>query len=280
MRSVTCLSLSIAIKSTRVPLPMRWLLSTPGWAQPVSTRPCLQFAQEFPTVDVYRGRKQAASYLDDLTDGVSNREVLLEEMVMLWLANLNPAFARYDDLFAHDTLKQGSAYQDIIDRLIVFFDAQPPFKDDLPLIALLRAPALTHPDSLDAQLQFIEERWLSGVPALRNYVVRALNSRDFIKEEQRSLAAFFSAGFQGMGAPQFSDADIREAVRAGGQGAARASARVSLADYSAGDVEYEAYTLDRDWMPRLVLMAKNAYVWLDQLQRIQPRYHAAGSDPG
>ncbi len=228
----------------------------------------LQFAQEFPTVEVYRGRKQAADYLDDLSDGVSNREVLLEELIMLWLANMNPAFARYDDLFAHDTLKQGSAYQDIIDRLVVFFDAQPPFKDDLPLIALLRAPALTHPDSLDAQLQFIEERWLSGVPALRNYGVRALNSRDFIKEEQRSLAAFFSAGFQGMDAPQFSEADIREAVRAGGQGAAAGAAgRVSLADYSAGDVEYEGYTPDRAWMPRLVLMAKNAYVWLDHLSR-------------
>ena len=220
----------------------------------------LQFAQEFPTVDVYRSRKQAASYLDDLTDGVSNRAVLLEELIMLWLANMNPAFARYDDLFAHDTLKRDSAYQDIIDRLVFFFDAQPPFKDDLPLIALLRAPALRHPDSLDAQLQFIEERWLRGVPALRNYRVRALNSRDFIKEEQRSLAAYFSAGFQGMGTPHFSDAEIREAVRA-------SASVVSLADYSAGDVEYEAYTTDRAWMPRLVLMAKNAYVWLDQLSK-------------
>lgn len=32
-------------------------------------------------------------------------------------------------------------------------------------------------------------------------------------------------------------------------------------------IEYEAFTPDTDWMPRLVLLAKNTYVWLDQLSR-------------
>jgi glycosidase len=34
-----------------------------------------------------------------------------------------------------------------------------------------------------------------------------------------------------------------------------------------GESEYERYSTDRDWMPRLVLIAKNSYVWLEQLSR-------------
>ena len=38
-------------------------------------------------------------------------------------------------------------------------------------------------------------------------------------------------------------------------------------DFAGLEADPERYTEDRDWMPRLVLMAKNAYIWLDQLSR-------------
>ena len=38
--------------------------------------------------------------------------------------------------------------------------------------------------------------------------------------------------------------------------------------------EIERFSPDRDWMPRLVLMAKNSYVWLDQLSE---KYQTARS---
>jgi len=34
-----------------------------------------------------------------------------------------------------------------------------------------------------------------------------------------------------------------------------------------GAEEAENFSADREWMPRLVLIAKNAYVWLDQLSK-------------
>ena len=37
--------------------------------------------------------------------------------------------------------------------------------------------------------------------------------------------------------------------------------------FSGLESDPENYTQDREWMPRLVLLAKNAYVWLDQLSR-------------
>ncbi len=36
------------------------------------------------------------------------------------------------------------------------------------------------------------------------------------------------------------------------------------------DEEYADFTVDLDWMPRTVLLAKSTYVWLEQLSR---RYH-------
>ena len=36
------------------------------------------------------------------------------------------------------------------------------------------------------------------------------------------------------------------------------------------DLENERFSPDRDWMPSLVMMAKNSYVWLDQLSK---KYH-------
>ena len=38
-------------------------------------------------------------------------------------------------------------------------------------------------------------------------------------------------------------------------------------DFAGLELELERFSLDRDWMPRLVLMAKHTYVWLAQLSR-------------
>jgi hypothetical protein len=43
--------------------------------------------------------------------------------------------------------------------------------------------------------------------------------------------------------------------------------RSELLKISGKDAEIEAFSQDRDWMPRLVLIAKNTYVWLDQLSK-------------
>jgi glycosidase len=225
----------------------------------------LHFAGEFPAVDVYRERQTVDEYMAGATDGVPNREVVLEEMLMLWLANANPAFGRYEELFSDATLQERTVYRAAVARLTAHFAARPPFLGGQDLVAVLRAPALAHPDSLVEQLAYIEKNYLSGtgVPGMKRYLVRARTSRDFVQEEARSLAAWFSAGggFGGYGAPEFSADDIRRAVgSAGGYGADAAAA-------AGRDAEYEAYTPDRAWMPRLVLIAKNVYVWLAQLSK-------------
>ncbi len=209
-----------------------------------------QFAEAFPPPAVYRGEQTALEYLS--THSVD----ALEEQLMLWLENNNPAFTRFVELFDDAVLKENAAYAQVIAALQEFFDRQPAFgPDNQTLIEMLRAPALTAPDSLEGQLQFIQQRWAPYFgEAFARVMTQLLTGLDLIKEDQKAALSF---GWVGDGNPQSfvpSIEDLRTGnVMPGGQ-----------------DItihEYEAYTPDREWMPRLVLMAKNTYVWLDQLSR-------------
>ena len=92
------------------------------------------------------------------------------------------------------------------------------------------------PNSLPGQLEYIRERW--GIPA-KTFLQRILKGLDIFKEEEKLT-------FLGPGKAQvyrYKDTGL--------------------------ELEYEAeeFSPDREWMPRLVLMAKNIYVWLDQLSK-------------
>ena len=59
----------------------------------------LAFVEQFPNVAVYQGKQTAAEWLNGTTEGLSNREAAIEELMLLWLANINPAFAPFRELF-------------------------------------------------------------------------------------------------------------------------------------------------------------------------------------
>ncbi len=209
----------------------------------------LQFAREFPSVEVYRGGMDAATFLDSVTDGVPHRQIVLEEMLMLWLENRNPAFAPFRELFDDTALEKFTAYKSLLSSLYVFFDTQPRFgPDEQNLIDLLRAPALAAPDSLEAQLEFIRTRWFA---LIGEHLHRLLSSLDLIKEETK----LFFAGPGEAHVPTFKPG-------------ATVDARARFADaYGEAYPEYERFSRDLEWMPRLVLIAKSTYVWLDQLSQ-------------
>ena len=50
------------------------------------------FVQEFPNAAIYRGEANLDQWLQGSTDGLAHREAVLEELMLLWLANQNPAF--------------------------------------------------------------------------------------------------------------------------------------------------------------------------------------------
>jgi glycosidase len=214
------------------------------------------FVTDFPSSAAYRGDLSATEYLGGATDGIPNREIALEELLMLWLANSNPAFAPFGELFDDRNLEDGSAYVAAIRGLEAYFRTQPPFgPDDADLITLLRRPAMEAGGSLQEQLAWIRDRW--GFIAER-YGDRLVISLDVIKEDERAVWMRFHAT-QG-GRPADSD------------GAAESAALHGFDTAWAGNYpEIERFSEDLDWMPRTVLIAKSTYVWLDQLSRAYGR---------
>jgi prepilin-type processing-associated H-X9-DG protein len=81
-----------------------------------------KFAHQFPPLSVYLGELTVDEYMSaysTLADGsrVNNRQLLLEELIMLWLANMNPAFTPFLELFDDIELEERSAYTPIMGSL-------------------------------------------------------------------------------------------------------------------------------------------------------------------
>jgi glycosidase len=192
-----------------------------------------RFADEFPPLVVYRQEVALEDYMEGETAGVPHRQIVLEEMVMLWLANRNPAFSPFLELFDDTALDRETAYPQVVAALHEFFETQPGFgPDDENLVDMLRRPAVAVPHSLSGQLEYIRERWAY---LLGRYVYRLLSSLDLIREEEKAI-------FLGPGPSR-------------------------VYEFAGLELDPERFSPDREWMPRLVLLARNTYVWLDQLSK-------------
>jgi glycosidase len=205
-------------------------------------RTLARFCDEFPPLPVYGGDQKTAGWLADYTDGIPNAEIALEELMMLWLANANPAFITFEELFDDGSLGEKSHYDEVVEGLQKFFGGEQGFgPDGQSLIAFLRAPALAEPGSLAAQLRWIRTRW--GL-VLTPFLDRLIVTLDVLHEEEVALWMRMhpSPGPTGTAAP-------------------------GLGSLGGLENEYEKFSQDRDWMPRVVLLAKNSYVWLDQLSK-------------
>ncbi len=169
------------------------------------------------------------------------RPARLEELILVRVANENPALGPLRELVDDRPLERVTRYRDAIAGLeVAFADGPRMGPNGLSLIELLRAPARHSPTSLAGQLRYIREHW-AGIlgDALAALMARMDLALGVIAEEERALH-----------------------LRFGGGGPARAQApKLGSAD------EPEAFSSDSAWMPRVVLIAKSTYVWLDQLSR-------------
>ncbi len=206
----------------------------------------VRFTDAFPPRAVYYGDVSAADYLAGDTGGRSHRVNALEEMLLVHVTNRNPALERYAELFSDGALRAERPYVQALERLTRFLGRQPAFGPAEggaeTLVDLLMAPARASPYSLEGQLRFILDKW--GFLLGEGFITRLLRSMDFIRED---------------------------VIRRKGPGGFQPEAHVP--SYSGIDyTEYERYSPDREWMPRLVLLARNTYVWLEQLSRKHGRW--------
>jgi glycosidase len=214
------------------------------------------FVEQFPTVDVYRKEKTPAEWLAGESDGIANRAVAFEEMMLLWLANANPAFKPFSELFADQSLAAVTRYQHITAGLRDFFSTRPPLgAKKLNLIDMLRAPALASPDSLSGQLAYIIEHWADLIGDALSKLLLAI---DVLKEEDIAIWMRFH--------PSDATAGRRRNLPW------NEDKRGEVPSYVGATEETERFSKDQEWMPTTVLMAKSTYVWLEQLSRYYGRH--------
>ena len=233
----------------------------------------LAFVEQFPGISVYRGELSAAQWLGGSTSGVPNRQIAFEEMLLLWLANGNPAFKPFRILFGDHELKLQTAYGNVTTHLPNFFLTRPPISPGVgSLLDALRAPMLASPDSLTGQLEFIRENWSQY---LGDDLRRVLLAIDVLREEEVAIWMRFhppgpdrhrhappGRGGEGFIGDEFVGFDSEFDI--GPDGVRR---RRYAAGYQAPLNEYEAFSKDQAWMPTVVLIAKSTYVWLEQLSQ-------------
>ncbi len=198
----------------------------------------LTFVKEFPGSTVIKGKESPKEFLNSFnTNGISFKEIILEEMLLLHLANINPAFEPFQEFFDDSPLRKKSKYSDLINGCISkmssisSMDVGPSSKG-MSLYDLLRAPALEHPNSLTDQLKFIMEHW--GV-IISDFNLRMLKAFDSISEENKS-------SYSGPG-------------------------QTHTQTYEHIEEDIENFSMDKHWMPNVMLIAKSTMVWLDQLSK-------------
>ena len=217
----------------------------------------LDFVERFPGTAVYNGEHTAAEWLDGSTDGMTHRAAALEEIMMLWLANQNRAFAPFRELFDDRSLAAATSYNALIAGLPAYFETKPRIgPDNLTLVELLFSvvdleDAGEVSDLLSAQLGRLRLRWGFAVGDLLR---RLLLAGDILKEEEVALWLQYHPG--GAGRPH---------------GPGFQAGRGEVPNFTTAQVEYERFSPDQDWMPRTVLIAKSTYVWLHQLSRTYGR---------
>lgn len=192
------------------------------------------FVDSFPPVQVFREEVSAGDWLRAGPESELRSNGVVEELLLVRIAGRNPALRPYSETFDDSELKTDPAFHGVVTAIEgLLEDESGPELGGRSLLDVLEEPMRVAPDSLGDQLRFVLQRWGDVIGPLAGWVLTGL---DLLAEEEKP---FFPPG-KGPVAPP---------------------------DYSNLDAEYEAYSADREWMPSVVMLAKNAFVWLEQLSR-------------
>lgn len=195
------------------------------------------FLDLFPTPPVELSRESIDLLLKRLQREGQLKDLLLE-MILLYVQSLNPALKAAYDLFLNEEkeLERTGHYR----QQLMTFDQALPLEEDVfgarpqSLLARLFEP-IKKGKNLRQQLEVLLELWAEILPE---------------KILQRIKTAFVQLEREGMIHDFPGEPDLPP-----------------LDPASYGDDEYADFTVDLDWMPRTVLLAKSTYVWLVQLSR-------------
>ena len=189
------------------------------------------YAKNFPSPALEESKPTSTKRFTEDMRGFFIHQVLLQNPALMAAAK---PFVSPDELVYPKGIK---ALSSILSSYV---------KDDLrngkpnteDIFTMLQLPARLYPNSLEEQIRYILREWKQFLPP--DFLTLLEISLDYIHEEEKDR---------------------------GGTGGG-AGAPTHVIDYSESDInEYEAFSDDSNWMPRVVMMAKCTLVWLDQLSK-------------
>ncbi len=203
----------------------------------------------------------AANATGQTSDGDHNpshpdHRLAMAQLAVMALALRNPALDGLNKILGLNSLSDDpgisrllAAVPDQLARITI------PRDDSMSAWDVLWAPITGHLHDLDQQLLSIHEQWSPWIGDLGETCALAAGA---LREEQR---------------PRFDGPGETAAFQAPSVAAPNESAQNSEHDKAAasaqhiGDVEVENFTEDQQWMPQVIMLAKNTYVWLHQLSQ-------------
>lgn len=186
----------------------------------------------------------ATEYLQGQSRSVPNIHIVVEELLVHILALNNPAFEKYSMVFKEVFHKAIEASDDLLNSVEKWSaTARGIGSKNTNIIELLMEPMRSAPNSIEAQLTFVRSNWSNY---LGSHLMDLLRGLDQFEEENR---------FRGFGPGE-----------------------TQVPSYSGELDQGEYYSADSDWMPRVVMIARNSLVWLDQLSKKYERHIKTLSD--
>jgi len=186
-----------------------------------------------PTDSFKSSRTEIKEYLKSESHSVSNTEILVEELLVHILALNNPAFEKYNLVFKEEFHPELKTPDTLLEAIQSWSTTSTGFgSKQQNILDLLLEPMLAAPDSIEGQLEYIRSNWTSY---LGSHLLDLLRGLDQLEEESR---------FRGAGPGES-----------------------QVPSYSGDLLDGEFYSDDSEWMPRVVMIARNTLVWLDQLSK-------------
>lgn len=165
---------------------------------------------------------------------IISEEDVFSEILLLLTDNQNPAISlgSLHNITSFNDIEDGGFLAPYAVNISNSLSKIPlPWDTNEDLGSFLNAPVKNSPKSLSGQLKYILDTWQTYISYSKRFLFRSL---DFLKEEERPV---FPPG----PGPSF------------------------VAEYHSDQHEYEAFSIDSDWMPNVVMLAKSTLVWLHQL---------------
>lgn len=223
----------------------------------------LKFIEEFPPVTVFKNDVTAEEYLKGQTSGKPNKEIIIEEIILLHLENINPATNRLSEFYSDKVLADSTSYKKVIEQTEVFFDSEKPVgSENLSLFNFLKRPIIKNPFDIEQQLLFIKEKWGLLVP--EHLIEKILKGSDLIKEDYKIFVQHGGGEKATPPVPVYEfDSKYFDELKA----KIEAGQSLTSDEHQFYYNEIEKFTEDTQWMPQVVMIAKNTFVWLDQLSK-------------